>query len=155
MQQMFLPTAANPMSMPEYRIYNNDELVTRTDWPPLAVAAWHRATRDTFTGQAGGDVVLLKNGHEIARTQSASFRAMPWPDGREPDLADLAAAIQQLARHAGVSARDLSARMTESGLATSRRRVELIRTGELKTCPAELIALCYAAISSMKGRAAE
>lgn len=33
--------------MPEYRIYMNDDvLLAATDWLPVAVAAWHRATRD-------------------------------------------------------------------------------------------------------------
>lgn len=145
--------------MSEYRIYMNDDvLLTATDWLPVAVAAWHRATRDTEAGKQGGTVALQKNGRTIATERNVSFAGGRWPDGEEPGLNDLAAALYQLARAAGVDARTLADGMTEQGLPTTRGRVDSIRSkpglGRSATSAAELIVLCYGAIAAIKRESA-
>lgn len=142
---------------PQYRVYMNDELLSATDWPPVAVAAWHRATHDTAAGREGGIVVLQKDERVIASVGNSSFSGRRWPDGPEPDLNDLAAALQQLTRAAGVDVKALADAATAMGLPTTRGRLDSIRArnkaDKSQTNPAELIVLCYAAISAIRGGA--
>lgn len=134
----------------------NDELVANTDWLPVAAAAWHRATRDTGAGRAGGDVLLQKDGRTLVATRNDKYRGESWPDGREPDMNDLAAAMQLLARAAGVDVKALAESMTNLGLPTTRARLDSIRArkreDQSKTSPAELIVMCYAAVGDIKRR---
>lgn len=138
---------------PQYRVYLNDELLTVTDWPPMAVAAWNRATRDI---RAGGGVQLEKDGRIIASASNGGHYSKPWPDGREPDLNDLAAAILLLARTAGVDIRALADSMTAQGLPTTRGRLDSIRArskpDQSQTSAAELITLCYGAIGAIRSK---
>ena len=144
------------MQKSEYRIYINDELFVRATWPPIAVAGWHRAVRDTAAGREGGSAVLLKDGREIAATRNDSFRGDQWPDGDEPGLNDAAGAILLLARAAGIGQRELADAMTESGLPTTRGRLDSIRSkpgpGRSQTSAAELVAMCYAAVGKLRDK---
>ena len=141
---------------PVYRVYLNDELMAKTDWLPLAVAAWDRASRDRDSAQHGGVAVLQRDGAVIASEQPRTGAGHPWPDAatREPDLRDLAAAIQMLTKVAGVDARTLADAATELGLPTTRGRLDGIRTQQdgkrAHVSAAELVVLCYAAIHAIK-----
>ena len=138
-----------------YRVYLNDEAVAASDWLPVAAAGWNRAVRDRDASSAGGDVVLERDGRQVAAARVNPRSPAPWPDGGEPDLNDLAAAVLQLARVAGVDSRELADAMISQGLPTTRARLDSIRAkpgpGRSLTSPAELIVLCYAAISEIKG----
>ena len=141
---------------PKYRIYVNEELQAATDWLPIAAASWNRATRDTDAGKQGGVIELHKDGHVIATARNSRFSGKAWPDGPEPDLNDLAAALQLLTRAAGVDVRTLADNMTAQGLSTTRGRLDSIRAkaraDQSQTSAAELIVLCNAAVGVLKGR---
>ena len=141
--------------MAEWRVYVGDTLFSRTDWPPVAVAAWERATRDTLTEGGRDEVVLRKDGREIARVLPRRD-GHRWPDDATapPVLQDVGAAIVLLARTAGIDAPNLADAMSRRGLPTARNRLDRIRSisreGRAHTTPAELIAMCYAIVGLMK-----
>lgn len=141
---------------PQYRVYANEETVAVTDWLPVAAAAWNRATRDRWAGSEGGSVQLERDGRIVATARYGSRNGEVWPDGHEPDLNDLAAALLQLARASGVDMRQLADSMTEQGLPTNRGRLDSIRAkpghDRSMTSSAELIVMCYAVIGAIKGR---
>lgn len=138
--------------MDEWRIYVGNTLYSKTDWLPVAVGAWERATRDKMPGE---DVVMLKNGHEIARV-TPRREGHPWPDTSTvaPTLNDVAAAITQLTRASGINITTLAESMSQVGIPTARSRLDRIRSvsreADAHTSPAELIVLCYAAISILR-----
>lgn len=139
-----------------YEIYLNDELVGRSDWPPVAQAAWDRAARDRDSAQHGGEAALWKDGQKIASVQPRTGAGHPWPDQATEivGLRDLAAAILQLSRIAGADARVVAEKLTEMGMPTNPARLKSIAATEsgrrTATTPAELVSLCYAAIGALK-----
>lgn len=142
---------------PEYLLHLDGQLVVQSAWLPMAVAGWERYSRDLIAAQHGGELVLSKDGIELARVRpSSSKHGFAWPDSNTdaPDLADLAAGVQQLARAAGVGVTDLAQEMTTAGLATSRSRLERIKSRDpaknANTSPAELVVMCHAAVTSIK-----
>ena len=140
----------------KYRILLDDAPVGMTDWLPIAQAAWDRAARDRDAAQHGGEAVLLIDGRVVAAVQPRTLDGHPWPvrEDRVTDLRDAAKAVLALARAAGVDARALAQAMTDSGLPTTPARLKNISTTEQgrrsATSPAELVAMCYAAIAVLK-----
>lgn len=141
-----------------YRVILDDAQVGAADWLPLAQAAWDRAARDRDAAQHGGEAVLLIDGHVVASVQPRTLDGHPWPvrGDHVTDLRDAAKAIIALARAAGVDAHDLAQAMTDSGLPTTRARLKDISTLEQgrrsATSPAELVAMCYAAVAALKDK---
>lgn len=142
--------------MHEYRIYLNEELLCKTDWPPRAQAAWDRASRDRESAQHGGQAVLVKDDAVIADVQPETGRGHPWPDRAVPetDLRDAVKAAVLLLRHAGVDAQALADSMTREGLPTTRSRIDALRGStpgkRAEVSAAELVTLLYAAIPLLK-----
>lgn len=147
----------------KYRILLDDEPVGATDWLPVAQAAWDRATRHRDAAQHGGEAVLLIDGRVAAAAHPRTLEATPWPapDDHVTDLRDVAKAVLALARAAGVGPQTLADAMTGNGLPTTAARLKSISTTEQgrrsATSAAELVAMCYAAISVIKntGKAGE
>jgi hypothetical protein len=142
--------------MSEYRIYLDEELLCRTSWLPLAQAAWSRFSRDREGAQHGGQILLFKDQTELASVQPRTGQGWPWPDKStaEVDLRDVAAAVQQLARVAGVPAAALADELTAQGLPTTPARLKSMSTQQdgrrTHVGAAELVTLCYAAIGVLK-----
>lgn len=142
----------------KYRILLDDAPVGATDWLPIAQAAWDRASRDRDAAQHGGEAVLLIDGRVVASVQPRTLEGHPWPVQSDPvtDLRDAAKAILALARAAGVDAQALAQAMGDSGLPTTRARLKNISTLEQgrrsATSPAELVAMCYAAVATLKDK---
>lgn len=141
----------------KYRILLNDAQIGATDWLPVAQAAWDRAARDRDAAQHGGEAVLMVDGQIVASVQPRTLDGHPWPvrDDHVTDLRDAAKAIIALARAAGVDAQAMAQAMTDSGLPTTSARLKNISTMEQgrrsATTPAELVAMCYAAVAVLKG----
>ena len=144
----------------KYRILLDDEPVGATDWPPVAQAAWDRAARDRDAAQHGGEAVLMVDGQIVASVQPRTLDGHPWPvrGDHVTDLRGAAKAVIALARAAGVDAQALAQAMTDSGLPTTRARLKDISTVERgrrsATTPAELVAMCYAAVAVLKSERA-
>lgn len=140
----------------KYRILLDDAPVGTSDWLPVAQAAWGRATRDRDAAQHGGEAVLLIDGRVVAAVQPRTLDGHPWPvrDDHVTDLRDAAKALLALTRAAGVDAQKLAQAMADNGLPTTRARLKDISTMEQgrrsATSPAELVAMCYAAIAVLK-----
>ena len=137
----------------KYRILLDDAPVGTSDWLPVAQAAWDRATRHRDAAQHGGEAVLLIDGHVVAAVQPRTLDGHPWPvrEDRVTDLRDVAKAVLALARAVGVSPQMLAQAMGDNGLPTTAARLKNISTMEQgrrsATSPAELVAMCYAAIA--------
>ena len=137
----------------KYRILLDDAPVGTSDWLPVAQAAWDRAARDRDAAQHGGEAVLLIDGRVVAAVQPRTLDGHPWPvrEDRVTDLRDVAKAVLALARAAGVSPQMLAQAMGDNGLPTTAARLKNISTMEQgrrsATSPAELVAMCYAAIA--------
>ena len=137
----------------KYRILLDDAPVGTSDWLPVAQAAWDRAARDRDAAQHGGEAVLLIDGRVVAAVQPRTLDGHPWPvrEDRVTDLRDVAKAVLALARAAGVSPQMLARAMGDNGLPTTATRLKNISTMEQgrrsATSPAELVAMCYAAIA--------
>lgn len=124
--------------------------VVRTDWAPMAQAAWHRATHDQA---AGGLVELLRDGRRIASAKVTSGRGQPWPDGPACDLHDIAKAIFLLLRDDEWDLKEIAHAMTEYGLPTSRARLDAMRGAAQRSAtiaPAEIVTLVYAVLRKYK-----
>lgn len=141
----------------KYRIFLDDEPVGATDWLPVAQAAWDRATRHRDAAQHGGEAVLMVGGQIVASVQPRTLDGHPWPvrDDHVTELRDVAKAVLALARAAGVSPQMLAQAMGDNGLPTTAARLKNISTTEQgrrsATSPAELVAMCYAAIAGING----
>lgn len=142
----------------KYRIFIDEEPVGASDWLPLAQAAWDRASRDRHAAQHGGDAVLVIDGRIVASVKPRTRDGHPWPahDDHIVDLRDVAKAVQQLARIAGVPAERLAQELTDMGLPTAPARLKSIETSEAgrrtSVSAAEIVTLCYAAIGVIKDR---
>ena len=143
--------------MTEYIIRAGTETRCKTDWRPVAIAAWHRATTDWNAARDGDDIELLIDGECVSRVHAPKTgQNYPWPvaEDSEPDIRDIAAAVLQLCRAAGVSAGDLSDSMTSLGLPTTRSRLKSISTIEpgrqSNASEAEIVAMCYAGVGKIK-----
>lgn len=142
----------------KYRIFLDDEPVGATDWLPVAQAAWDRATRHRDAAQHGGEAVLMVDGQIVASVQPRTLEGHPWPvrDDHVTDLRDAAKAVLALTRAAGVDAQTLAQAMADNGLPTTRARLKDISTMEQgrrsATSPAELVAMCYAAVAVLKDK---
>ena len=140
----------------KYRIFIDDNPAGATDWLPIAQAAWHRACRDRHAAQHGGDAVLMIDGRIVASVQPRTGEGHPWPvrDDSVIGTRDIAAAVQQLARIAGVSQAQLADELTVMGLPTAPARLKSIASQETgrrtHASAAEIVALCYAAIAALK-----
>ena len=95
----------------------------------------------------------LVDGQIVASVQPRTLDGHPWPvrEDRVTDLRDVAKAVLALARAAGVSPQMLAQAMGDNGLPTTAARLKNISTMEQgrrsATSPAELVAMCYAAIA--------
>ena len=143
--------------MPEYVVRIGDEELCRTDWHPIAVAAWDRATRNWDAARKIGDwTASLEIDGELIASEKQRPGGHPWPecDMLASEESDVAAAIIQLCRVAGVAPADLAQAMTDSGLPTTRSRLKSISTTEenrrSRPCAAELVVMCYAAIGKIR-----
>lgn len=142
----------------KYRILLDDAPMGSTDWLPLAQAAWDRAARDRDAAQHGGEAVLLIDGRVVAAVQPRTLEGHPWPvrDDHVTDLRDAAKAVLALTRAAGVDAQTLAQAMADNGLPTTRARLKDISTMEQgrrsATSPAELVVMCYAAVTVRKNK---
>lgn len=140
----------------KYRILLDDATVGSTDWLPLAQAAWDRAARDRDAAQHGGEAVLLVDGRVVSTVQPRTLDGHPWPVHDDPitSLRDAAKAVMALARAAGVDSHAMAQAMTESGLPTTPARLKSISTLEQgrrsATSAAELVVMCYAAVTVIK-----
>lgn len=143
----------------KYRILLDDAPAGATDWLPVAQAAWDRASRDRDAAQHGGEAVLLIDGRVMTAVQPRTHEGHPWPvrDDHVTDMRDVAKAVQQLARIAGVSAAQLADQLASMGLPTTPARLKSIESQEsgrrAHVSAAEIVALCYAAIGVLKSRA--
>lgn len=147
----------------KYRVLLDDAPAGASDWLPVAQAAWDRAARDRDAAQHGGEAVLLIDGQVVAAVQPKTLHGHAWPvpNDHVTDLRDAAKAVLALARAVGVSPKDLADALTDMGLPTTPARLKSISTTEqgrrAATCAAELVAICYAAVSALdqrKGQAA-
>ena len=142
----------------KYRVLLDDAPVGMTDWLPVAQAAWDRATRHRDAAQHGGEAVLIVDGRVVASVQPRTLDGHPWPvrDDHITELRDVAKAVIALARAAGVDAKTLAQAMTDSGLQTTPARLKDISTTEQgrrsATSPAEMVAICYAAIAALTSK---
>lgn len=142
----------------KYRILLDDAPMGSTDWLPLAQAAWDRAARDRDAAQHGGEAVLLIDGRVVAAVQPRTLEGHPWPvrDDHVTDLRDAAKAVLALTRAAGIDAQTLAQAMADNGLPTTRARLKDISTMEQgrrsATSPAELVVMCYAAVTVLKNK---
>lgn len=133
-----------------YAVKHNGQVLVTTDWPPMAQAAWHRATRNQV---AGGIVELVKDGRCIATHRIVGGGGARWPDGQECGLRDVMKGIFQLLRDDGWDARQIAEAMTNSGLATSRARVDALRGAKghpAELSHAEIVTLLYAVLGEYK-----
>lgn len=141
-----------------YRILLDDAPVGASDWLPVAQAAWDRAARDRDAAQHGGEAVLLIDGRVVAAVQPRTLEGHPWPvrDDHVTDLRDAAKAVLALTRAAGVDAQTLAQAMADNGLPTTRARLKDISTMEQgrrsATSAAELVVMCYAAVTVLKNK---
>ncbi len=142
--------------MSQYRIYLEEELLCKTDWPPMAQAAWHRASRDRDAAQHGGEAVILKDGRELARVQPRTVVGHPWPD-RDVSVADMRDVIKTMLtmlRHAGIDTNALAQSCTEADLPMTRARIDALRGStpgkRTAVCEAEIVVLLSAAIPLLK-----
>lgn len=132
-----------------YEVRLNGESITRTQWQPMAEAAWHRATRDQT---AGGIVQLLIDGTVAATHRVVGGRGGQWP-GQASGLRDVAKAIIQLLRTDNWSTKEIAEAMTAYGLPTARARVDAIKGSAGRSADvshAEIITLIYAVIKEYK-----
>ncbi len=140
----------------KYRILLDDAPVGASDWLPVAQAAWDRATRHRDAAQHGGEAVLLIDGRVVAAVQPRTLEGHPWPVAGDDvvNMCDVAKAALALARAAGVGPQALADAMTANGLPTTTARLKNISTiargRRSATSPAELVAVCYAAIGAIK-----
>lgn len=133
-----------------YIIKHNGTALAEADWPPLAQAAWHRATRDQ---NAGGVVEIVRDGCVIATHRIVSRRGARWPDGQECGLRDVVKAVFQLLRDFDMDARSIAEAMTAYGLPTSRARVDALRGAKghsAELSHAEIVTMIYAVIDALE-----
>ena len=141
--------------MTQYLIRLNGDPVCETDWPPMAEAAWHRASRDRNTAQHGGHAELLKDGRVIASGLPQLKTGIPWPATEEScDLRSVLNTLLLLLRHDGWDAKELAAAMTERGLPTTRGQIDSLRGStqgkRREVHPAELVVLLNAVLNEYK-----
>lgn len=142
--------------MPEYRVYLDDELLCKTEWPSMAQAAWHRASRERNASQHGGQAVLVKDGLVLADVQPRMPQGHAWPDATAPeaDMRDIVKAALQLLRHAGHDIRSVADQMTAQGLPTTRSRLDALKGStpdkRAQVCAAEIVVLLNAACSLVR-----
>ena len=111
-----------------------------------------RAVLHTALRRPSSDVLMV-DGQIVASVQPRTLDGHPWPvrEDRVTDLRDVAKAVLALARAAGVSPQMLAQAMGDNGLPTTAARLKNISTMEQgrrsATSPAELVAMCYAAIA--------
>ena len=144
--------------MSTYKVFLDGQLVCKTDWPPLAQAAWSRVSRDRESAQRDGQAVLEVDGRVLADGYPTTGSGLPWPQGagEEINARNVAGAIMQFARVAGVSQEELSDELTAAGLSTNPARLKSMSTMQQGrrtfVCEAELVVLCYAAIGVLKNK---
>ena len=142
----------------KYRILLDDAPAGAADWLPVAQAAWDRAARDRDAAQHCGEAVLLIDGRVVASVHPRTREGHPWPVRGDPlvDMRDVAKAVLTLARAVGVDAQAMAQAMGDNGLPTTTSRLKSISTTEQgrrsSTSPAEIVAMCYAAVSVIKSR---
>lgn len=138
-----------------YRITLNDELICETDWPPMAQAAWERASRNRDAAQHGGHAVLRRDGAVIAEGRPKLKDGIPWPDAESAcDLRDVFRAALLLLRYDGWDARELAEAMTARGLQTTRARIDALRGStqgkRTEVTAAEIVVMLSAVLSEYK-----
>lgn len=139
----------------KYAVYLGEKVVSETDWPPLAQAAWHRASRDWSAGTHGAQAELWIDG-KLLRSVVPRSHGHPWPEGPECDLRDVLKALIQLLRDDEWDTTEIAEAMTTFGLPTSRSRIDALKGGDrarrAEVAPAELVVLINAVLSVYKTR---
>lgn len=107
----------------EYRVLVGGREIVKTEWPPMAQAAWHRAVRD----EDGGIVELFRDGRFIARTLPARGSSRRWPDPDECGLREVVRSLLLLLRDDEWDAKEIAEAMTTRGLPTTRGRIDAMR----------------------------
>lgn len=137
-----------------YTVKLDGRVLARTEWEPMAQAAWTRATRDRDAAQRGGSAELWQDNTLLARVRPETGRGHRWPNGQECDLRDVLKALLQLLRDDGWDAKELAAAMTECGLPTSRARIDALRGSSQghrsEVTPAEIVVMLNAVLSQYK-----
>lgn len=142
--------------MPIYTVKLNGQMLAATDWPPLAQAAWNRASRDRDSAQHGGKAELWVDGRLVASEQPETLHGHRWPlrDVPECDLRDVLKAIGLLLRDDGWDARELADAMTAFGLLTTRSRIDALKGStagkRTEVCAAEIVTMLYAVLHQYK-----
>jgi hypothetical protein len=142
----------------KYIIRLNGQAIADTEWPPLAQAAWNRASRDRDSAQHGGNAELRKDGTLLARVQPETGRGHAWPDAETPecDLRDVLKALLQLLRDDEWTTKEIAEAMTAFGLPTTRGRVDALRGStqgkRTEVTAAELVVMIYSVLAAYKAR---
>jgi hypothetical protein len=139
-----------------YTIKFNGEVLAQTDWPPLAQAAWSRATRDYDNRRHGGSAELWKDNRLLARAEPGARDDHRWPDRDSPvcDLRDVLKALLQLLRDDSWDVKEIAEAMTDHGLPTTRSQIDALRGSSAsrrrELIPAELVVLINAVLNQYK-----
>lgn len=108
--------------------YPHGGLVCKTDWQPMAEAAWNRASRDTFGGYAR--CTLSVDGREVAAGNSTQ-NGLRWPANLDTvGVPELYKAALLLAQQLGVGAAELAEVAAQKGLPLSRANIDDGRRGK-------------------------
>ncbi len=139
-----------------YVVKLNGTVLVEADWPPMAQAAWTRASRDRDSAQTGGVAELWKDGELLSRVQPETLRGHRWPDREVPEctLRDVLKALLQLLRDDDWSTKTIAEAMTAYGLPTTRARVDALRGStsgkRAEVTTAELVVLISAVLNAYK-----
>lgn len=139
-----------------YTVKLNGAVIAHTDWPPLAQAAWNRASRDRDSAQHGGVVELWVDNRRVASEKPQTLRGHPWPvqDAPDCDLRDVLKAFLQLMRDDGWDAKQIAEAMTHGGLPTTRARIDALRGStpgkRTDVCAAELVVMMGSILTQYK-----
>lgn len=127
--------------------YPHGGLVCKTDWPPMAEAAWSRASRDTFGGYAR--CTLSVDGRERAAGNSTQS-GLRWPANFDAvGVPELYKATLLLARQLNIDAAELAVVATQKGLPLSRANIDDGRRGK-GGCMAEVHVLLHCIVHVIK-----
>jgi hypothetical protein len=137
-----------------YTIKLDERVLVHTDWPPMAQAAWTRATRDRDAAQHGGTAELWSDSTLVAQVRPEIGRGHPWPEGHDCDLRDVLKALLQLLRDDDWGVKEIAQAMTAFGLPTTRGRIDGLRGSSAgqrsEVTAAELVVMISAVLNQYK-----
>lgn len=119
----------------------------RTDWLPMAEAAWNRASKDTLGGYS--PFSLSVDGREVARSTSRP-EGSPWPRQYPAvTLANLYKATALLAHQLDIDRIEIAETMSKMGLTMSPANIKEAERGKGGSM-AELVVEIHALITIIK-----